>query len=42
MIDRDAAVLQHEREIAVADREHQIPARRQRITSAANCRPLNT
>src|SRR5215217_9243792 len=28
VVDRDAAVLQHEREIAVADREHQIPAHR--------------
>src|SRR4051794_13056614 len=28
VIDRDAAVLQHEREIAIADREHQIPAHR--------------
>src|SRR4051794_3027130 len=28
VVDRDAAVLQHELEIAVADREHQIPAHR--------------
>src|ERR1700759_1998753 len=28
MIDHDAAVLQHELEIAAADREHQIPAHR--------------
>src|SRR5215212_8790861 len=28
VIDRDAAVLEHEREVAVADREHQIPAHR--------------
>src|SRR4051794_27407301 len=28
VVDRDATVLQHELEIAVADREHQIPAYR--------------
>src|SRR3954447_10810035 len=31
VINRDAAVLQHEREVAIADREHQIPAHGDRL-----------
>ena len=41
MVDRDAAVLQHQFEITVADREHQYQRTAQRIISPVNCRPLN-
>jgi hypothetical protein len=39
VVDLDSAVEEHEFQIAVADREHQIPSA-QRIASAVNCRPL--
>ena len=40
VVDLDAAIEQHEFQIAVADREHQIPSHGPRIASAVNCRPL--
>ncbi len=41
MVDRDAAVRQHQNKIAVADREGQIHRNAHRITSDVKCRPLN-
>jgi hypothetical protein len=38
---RDAAVGQHQLEIAIADRNIRYQRTAQRITSAVNCRPLN-